>query len=79
MDIGYEMITCVSLPWDLQAFFNSHPNQHLRKMAEGGNPDISTAPLPMRYTSMGYTPMRYTSTALYFYTEHTQVRSQFFN
>ncbi len=43
-----------------------------------GNPDISTAPLPMWYTSMGYTPMRYTSTALYFYTERTQVPSQFF-
>jgi hypothetical protein len=32
----------------------------------------------MWYTSMGYTPMRYTSTALYFYTERTQVPSQFY-
>jgi hypothetical protein len=27
---------------------------------------------------MGYTPIRYTSTALNLYTEHTQVPSQFF-
>jgi hypothetical protein len=27
----------------------------------------STAPLPMGYTSVGYTSMRYTPTALYFY------------
>jgi hypothetical protein len=44
-----------------------------------GNPDTSTAPLPMWYTSMRYTPMRYTSTALYFYIERTQVPRQFFN
>jgi hypothetical protein len=44
-----------------------------------GNPDTSTAPLLMWYTSMGYTPMRYTSTPLYFYTKHTQLPSQFFN
>jgi hypothetical protein len=46
--------------------------------SEWGYPDTSTAPLPMWYTSMGYTPMRYTSTALYFYTEHTQFPGQFF-
>jgi hypothetical protein len=54
----------------------------LRKMLQlpciTGNPDTSTAPLPMWYTSMWYTSMIYTSTALYFYTEHTQVPSQFF-
>ncbi len=48
------------------------------QLSNGGNPDISTAPLPMWYASMGYTPMIYTSTALYFYTERTQVPSQFF-
>jgi hypothetical protein len=37
------------------------------------NPNTSTAPLPMRWSSMGYvyTSMRYTSMALYFYTEPT--------
>jgi hypothetical protein len=48
-------------------------------VSRGGNPDTFMAPLPMWYPSMGYTPMRYTCTALYFYTEHTQVPSQFFN
>jgi hypothetical protein len=38
----------------------------------------STAPLPMRYTTMGYTSMRYTSTALYFYEENTQALNKFF-
>ncbi len=52
--------------------------RRLAKVENWGNPDTSMAPLPMWYTSMGYTPMRYTSTALYFYTEHTQVPSQFF-
>ena len=39
--------------------------------------DTSTAPLPMRYTSMGYTSMRYTSTALYIYEELIQAPSNF--
>ncbi len=38
----------------------------------GGNPDTCTAPLSMLYTSM-----RYTSTALYFYTERTQALANF--
>jgi hypothetical protein len=38
----------------------------------------STAPLPMRYTTMGYTSMRYTSTALYFYKQITQAPNKFF-
>ncbi len=36
----------------------------------------STAPLPM--TTMGYTSMRYTSMALYFYEENTQALNKFF-
>ncbi len=41
---------------------------------------ISTAPLPMRYTrtTMGYTSMRYPSTALYFYKQFTQAPNKFF-
>ncbi len=38
----------------------------------------STAPLPMRHTTMGYTSMRYTSTALYFYEENIQAPNNFF-
>ncbi len=40
----------------------------------------STAPLPMRYTTMGYTrtSMRYTSTALYFYKQFTQAPNKIF-
>ncbi len=41
----------------------------------------STAPLPMRYTrytTMGYTSVRYTSTALYFYKENAQAPNKFF-
>jgi hypothetical protein len=39
---------------------------------QGGMLHTSTAPLPMRYTTMGYTSTRYTSTALYFYKQFTQ-------
>ncbi len=38
----------------------------------------STAPLPMRYTTMGYTSMRNTFTALYFYKQFTQAPNKFF-
>jgi hypothetical protein len=38
----------------------------------------STAPLPMRYTTMGYTSMIYTSTALYFYKQFTQAPNKIF-
>ncbi len=58
--------------------YNANIPKNKRTFPSWGNPDISTAPLPMWYTSMGYTPMRYISTALYFYTERTQVPSQFF-
>jgi hypothetical protein len=43
-----------------------------------GNLHTSTAPLPMRYTTMGYTSTRYTSTALYFYKQFTQAPNKFF-
>ncbi len=38
----------------------------------------STASLPMRYTTMGYTSMIYTFTALYFYKEFTQAPNKYF-
>ncbi len=38
----------------------------------------STAALPMRYTNMGYSSMRYTFTALHFYEENTQTTNKFF-
>jgi hypothetical protein len=38
----------------------------------------STAPLPMRYTTMGYTSIIYTSTALYFYKQSTQATNKIF-
>jgi hypothetical protein len=38
----------------------------------------STEPLPMRYTTMGYTSMIYTSTAPYFYKQSTQVPNKIF-
>ncbi len=44
----------------------------------GGILYTSTAPLPMRYTTMGYTSMRYTSTALYFYKKFTQAPNKIF-
>ncbi len=40
--------------------------------------NTSTAPLPVRYTTMGYTSVRYTSTALYLYEENTQAPNKFF-
>ncbi len=46
--------------------------------ATGGKLHTSTAPLPMRYTIMGYTSTRYTSTALYFYKQFTQAPNKFF-
>ncbi len=44
----------------------------------GGILYTSTAPLPMRHTTMGYTSMRYTSMALYFYEENIQAPNNFF-
>ncbi len=45
---------------------------------EGGILYTSTAPLPMRHSTMGYTSMRYTTTALYFYEENIQAPNNFF-
>ncbi len=47
-------------------------------MCQWGILYTSTAPLPMRHTTMGYTSMRYTSTALYFYEENIQAPNNFF-
>jgi hypothetical protein len=56
------------------------PQKSLQKdlMAVRGTLYTSTAPLPMRYTTMGYTSMRYTSTALYFYKQFTQAPNKIF-
>jgi hypothetical protein len=48
------------------------------RLMDQGMLHTSTAPLPMRYTTMGYTSMRYTSTALYFYKQFTQAPNKFF-
>ncbi len=44
----------------------------------GGMLHTSTASLPMRYFTTGYTSMRYTSTALYFYKQFTQAPNKLF-
>ncbi len=59
--------------------YGRHPlsyGRHPTKLR--GNLHTSTAPLPMRYTTMGYTSTRYTSTALYFYEQFTQAPNKFF-
>jgi hypothetical protein len=47
-------------------------------MDMGGMLHTSTASLPIRFTTMGYTSMRYTSTALYFYKQFTQAHNKIF-
>ncbi len=56
----------------------THPDLREPGPTRRGNLHTSTAPLPMRYTTMGYTSMRYTSTALYFYKQFTQAPNKIF-
>jgi hypothetical protein len=46
--------------------------------SKGGMLHTSTAPLPMRYTTMGYTSMIYTSIALYLYKQFTQAPNKIY-